>query len=526
MKEQYMKLFDKYEREASNLKASSKKVIVVFSTLEEKEVVHKKLKMSEITKFWFYFTKLLGQKSESVSFYSERIAEPQEIYWKYIGESSTHKQKVRIETTLIGVGLVLLVFVIFYFPMLKIDQEKILDPLVGTLLGLIISFVILIMVITFRAIIAAIMPMRRPSSKLAEGYFVVITVAMFFFFFYLVSPAVFYLVSPMIPDNYKLATFLMTVAIFCLSNIALQLIDLGYRTFNGKKNRLLTNVNQANAFCQGRLHEEVTPPPFPLAFKLVVAFNMWSFNSYYIFNIPYLLIFFFVTLFILYWIDKFILYNHYKTTQYLSLDLEHQAQKVVLLVFLICVSLGYLTITQYEWERWLILFIFVVAVILNFSMQYFFKKQKEEIRKHQSVLLNTLERAKSDARAAGTLNMMENELKTSFVLHDPKASFAELSEASLMSAIVMYGYQETYELYLSQFQRKEVHQMLENRCFDIKRTHSNVSRKSRESEMARIANNSLQQKLIDTANNLAKPSPTEGNQKRGYQPPAEVVVQT
>jgi len=72
---------------------------------------------------------------------------------------------------------------------------------------------------------------------------------------------------------------------------------------------------------------------------------MWSFSSYYVFNIPYLLFFFFGVIFIHFWIDKYILYNRYKTNQYLSLELEHQAQKVVLVIFLICVSVGYLTIT-------------------------------------------------------------------------------------------------------------------------------------------------------------------------------------
>lgn len=74
---------------------------------------------------------------------------------------------------------------------------------------------------------------------------------------------------------------------------------------------------------------------------------MWSFNSYYIFNIPYLVVMFFITLLVLYWVDKYILYNHYKMQSYLSMELEHQSQKVVLVVFLACVSLGYLTIANY-----------------------------------------------------------------------------------------------------------------------------------------------------------------------------------
>lgn len=136
-----------------------------------------------------------------------------------------------------------LVFVVLYFPLYEIDEEKIFDPLLGTLLGIVISLVLLTMVIIYRMIVAVLMPTRRPSSKLAEGYFVVIGLALFFFFFYLVSPAVFYEVTPSIPDNFKLATFLMTIILFCLTNTILNLIDIGYRTYNGKKNRLLTQTN-------------------------------------------------------------------------------------------------------------------------------------------------------------------------------------------------------------------------------------------------------------------------------------------
>ena len=295
-----------------------------------------------------------------------------------------------------------LVFVVLYFPLYKIDQEKIFDPLLGTILGMVISLFLLIMVIVYRIVTAALMPTRRPSSKLAENYFVVIGLALFFFFFYLVSPALFYEFSASNLDNFKLATFLMNIMIFCLSNICLNIIDVGYRAYNGKKNRLLTQVNEANKLCQGRVHEELTPLAFPLAFKLVVCFNMWSFCSYYMFNIPYLLFFFFAVIFIHFWIDKYILYNRYKTNQYLSLELEHQAQKVVLVIFLVCVSLGYYSIAVFAWEKWLILVVFVTALILNFILQVVFKKQKEEVKRAQTNdnLKATIEKCKSDVQAA------------------------------------------------------------------------------------------------------------------------------
>lgn len=161
---------------------------------------------------------------------------------------------------------------------------------------------------------------------------------------------------------------------FCLFSLLLNLLDFGYMGFNGRKKKLLNKITEAKVFCQSRLHEEVTPPAFPIAFKLVMVFNVWIFNSFYVFNIPYLLLFFLAVLFILYWIDKFILYNHYKMQSYLSLELEHKTQKFFLVIFLICVSLGYFSITQFEWQKWLVLVVFVIAIVVNFSLQFLFKR--------------------------------------------------------------------------------------------------------------------------------------------------------
>lgn len=170
----------------------------------------------------------------------------------------------------------------------------------------------------------------------------------------------------------------------------------------------------------------MTPPPFPVSFKLVVAFNMWSFNSYYIFNIPYLVVMFFIALLVLYWIDKYILYNHYKMQSYLSMEIEHQSQKVVLVVFLACVSLGYLTIANYEWEKWLILVVFILAIIANFLLQSLFKKQKEEVFKNNTDLKGAIEKCMSDINAANMLNLMDTDLKASFMLNNPKDLGLEL----------------------------------------------------------------------------------------------------
>ncbi len=75
--------------------------------------------------------------------------------------------KTRIETTLVGLAFIAISFGLFYFPLLVIDEEKILDPGLGTGLGLLIAILIFAMAFIFRVVLISLMPKRRPSSKLA-----------------------------------------------------------------------------------------------------------------------------------------------------------------------------------------------------------------------------------------------------------------------------------------------------------------------------------------------------------------------
>ena len=193
------------------------------------------------------------------------------------------------------------------------------------------------------------MPTRRPSSKLAEAFFIILTTIVFHFFFYVVTPAAFYIFAKSIPPNYKLKEFFSAVFLFSLMVLLVAILDLKYRLFNKRKERLLGQVSESNNYCQQRLHEELTPPSFPIEFKLMVIFNIWTFNSFYIFEIPYLIFLFMIILIILYWIDKRNLYKHYKMQHYISIELEVKVQKFYIIFFLICVSGGYYSTSVFLW---------------------------------------------------------------------------------------------------------------------------------------------------------------------------------
>lgn len=226
--------------------------------------------MSELTKFFYYTFRMVGIKLNPISYYTEKIVEPEEVHWRYIGESSTHKAKVRLETTFIGIGFMLICFGLFYFPMIYAKEERINDPSIGTLEGLVISLAIIILANVYRWIIIKLMPTRRPSSRLAESYFIVMTTVVFHFFFYLVSPAIYYVFasgpssSPPIPQNAKLKELFLAVFLFMIMQIIIAAVDVPYLMYKKRKNKLLGSRSEANNYCQLRLHEELNSPGFPI----------------------------------------------------------------------------------------------------------------------------------------------------------------------------------------------------------------------------------------------------------------------
>ena len=144
---------------------------------------------------------------------------------------------------------------------------------------------------------------------------------MFHFFFYVIAPGTYYVIPAQIPNNIKLKQLFLAVMTFLTMTLLIAFIDVRYRLYKSKRKRILSSWSEWGKWCQIRLHEELTWPSFPIEFKLMVILNIWSFNAFYIFEIPYLLLMFVIVLFIVYWVDKKNIYKHYKMQTYLSIDL-------------------------------------------------------------------------------------------------------------------------------------------------------------------------------------------------------------
>lgn len=269
----------------------------------------------------------------------------------------------------------LLCFAILYFPIVKVDEERYEDPLVGNILNVIISFTIQFLAFSYRAILLKLIPRRKPSSKISESHFILFSTVFFHFFFFIVAPGTFYLVAGKIPYSIKLTLLFVTVSLFLLVVVLIGAIDLKYRGFNGKKKKLLFNSDVHKQYCQMRLHEELNHPTFPLDFRLMVIYNIWSFNSFYIFEIPYLMIAFLIVLCLVYLIDKKNLYKHYKMQTFQSIDLEIEFHNSFIILFLFGLCGGYAISSWEVWQWCTAGGAFVLSILANFLISSIYKKQ-------------------------------------------------------------------------------------------------------------------------------------------------------
>lgn len=176
--------------------------------------------------------------------------------------------------------------------------------------------------------------------------------------------------------------------------------------------------------------------------------------------------------------------------------MEIKLQKTYIIFFLICVSFGYYFSVQTEWEQIAIAVVVVIGLALNFGLNYTYKKHKDSILKHNTDLKSAIQNCKSSFGQNMHLQMMEKELKSSFLVAPPVDDL-DFSSVSLASEMVSYGYLETYNLFLNQFKNKKLNSLMEEKCYSIRHSKTILDgRKRQESELVRLAENGLQKPLL------------------------------
>lgn len=148
----------------------------------------------------------------------------------------------------------------------------------------------------------------------------------------------------------KLKTLFFQVFMFLLFSLIIHTLDIRYRIFTSNRKKYLSQVSESHKMCQKRLHELLTFPSFPIEFKLMILYKIWSFVAFYAFELPYIVVFMMVLMVYLYWNDKHSIYTHYKMQTYLPIELEKSFQDFYIYVFMLTVCLSYMTVAKKGWE--------------------------------------------------------------------------------------------------------------------------------------------------------------------------------
>jgi hypothetical protein len=147
--------------------------------------------------------------------------------------------------------------------------------------------------------------------------------------------------------------------------ITLAGFDLMYCCWNRRKGR--TENEDKPIGCQMILHEKMQYPRFPIEFKLIILFKIWSLITFFSFEVPLVLFLIFVVLIYLYIKDKMNIYYHYRM-ETIDNEVEFNFLKIYSNVFSVYLFLTFV-ITQYnEYE----IVIGGAATVIAIFIQIFF----------------------------------------------------------------------------------------------------------------------------------------------------------
>ena len=121
-------------------------------------------------------------------------------------------------------------------------------------------------------------------------------------------------------------------------------------------------------------------------------------------------------MFAIYWIDKYNLFNHYNTNHYLSIEFMLQIQKVYIFIFLLCISVGFFLSAQWDWEKYMILGVFIVTMILNYFLVERERHQKEDILKKSTDITTAVKKGRNNVSMSFRQELTRESLKSSFVV--------------------------------------------------------------------------------------------------------------
>jgi hypothetical protein len=136
------------------------------------------------------------------------------------------------------------------------------------------------------------------------------------------------------------------------------------------------------------LHERIEYPRFPIEFKLIILFKIWSFITFFAFHVPLVLFMILLVLIFLYIKDKRNLYYHYRM-EVIHNDVQFNFLRIYSNVFTVYMYIIFV-FTQHTLLEYLIGAVVTIATVI-FQTIYFRKLKIEEDTTADTIVTDTLE---------------------------------------------------------------------------------------------------------------------------------------
>lgn len=139
--------------------------------------------------------------------------------------------------------------------------------------------------------------------------------------------------------------------------------------------------------CQKLLHSRIQFPRFPIEFKLIILFKIWSFITFFAFHVPIVLFMILLVLIFLYIKDKRNLYYHYRM-EVIHNDVQFNFLRIYSNVFTIYMYITFVFTQQHIIEYFIGAVVTAGTILLQTI--YFRKLKDEESTTADTIIADTL----------------------------------------------------------------------------------------------------------------------------------------
>jgi hypothetical protein len=207
----------------------------------------------------FFQKKVVGE------IFVSHMPDIQETLWRNLGENHTAKMKSKITTFITCIVLIVLCYVLFYYPLkfsLASHSSEAIHPnahltLAEKFLPNVIALLMMAISVGFRMYMEVLGEQRHPKTYLEQSKFVLLTTVMFHLIFYLVVPTIFFVLPNGINQSVKLYAMADQSQTFIIIQLIMSWVDFVFRMWRVKKIRALSDSREAFKFPQKYLHERV-----------------------------------------------------------------------------------------------------------------------------------------------------------------------------------------------------------------------------------------------------------------------------